>query len=85
MHISLPTSLASTNADLLESVRSAPPLVYLALAAVSLLVALRIMRSLRKAFMPLGALLQAAAGIAVVSVAVVIALVLVAMAALNAQ
>lgn len=85
MHISLPTALATTNADLLETVRSAPPLLYLALAAVSLLVALRIMRSLRKAFMPLGALLQAAAGIAVVSVAVVFALLLVAMAALNAQ
>ncbi|MDY7085827.1 MAG: hypothetical protein SYR96_12045 [Actinomycetota bacterium] len=85
MHISLTASLASTNADLLETVRSAPPLVYLALAAVSLLVALRIMRSLRQAFMPLGALLQAAAGIAVVSVAVVFALILVAAAALSAQ
>ncbi|GAB2591517.1 hypothetical protein Aab01nite_38950 [Paractinoplanes abujensis] len=83
MLTSLPTSLG--NAGLLDTVRSAPPIVYLALAAVSLLVALRIMRALRKAFMPLGALLQAAAGIAVVSVAVVLALVLVAAAALSAQ
>ncbi len=77
----LPTSLTSNG--LLEAVRTAPPAVYLLLAALLLLIALRVLRSLRRAFMPLGALLQTVTATFVVTITVGLALVLLAAAAVS--
>ena len=80
---SLPTSTASS--DLLQTMRDIPTVVYLLLAALSLLTALRMMGFLRRAFLPLGALFRAVLATAVITGAVVLALVLVAAAAVSAH
>jgi hypothetical protein len=76
---------SSASNDLLDMVRTAPPVAYLLLAALCLVVALRLLRYLRKAFMPLGALLQMVTATLVVTVAVGVALLLVAAAAVSAH
>jgi hypothetical protein len=78
----LPTSSAS---NLLETMRDVPTAVYLLLAALFLVSALRIMSYLRRAFLPVGVMLRAVAATVVVTAAVVLALVLVAAAAFSAH
>jgi hypothetical protein len=58
------------------------PIVYLVLAALSLLLALRLMK---RALAPVGALVQAVAAAAVVAFAITLALVLVAAAAFSSH
>jgi hypothetical protein len=82
MFSSLPTSSASNP---LDAMRDVPTAVYLLLAAVSLLSALRMMGYLRRAFLPFWALLRAVAATVVVTAAVVLALVLVTAAAVSAH
>jgi hypothetical protein len=74
---------SSASNDLADAVRSFPPVVYLLLAAVCLVVALRLLGYLRKAFMPLRALLQMASATLILAVAVGVALLLVAAAAVG--
>ena len=80
---SLPT--APPDGDVLDVLRSVPSSVYLVLAALSLLIALRVLRSLRRGLLPLGMLLHAAAAMVVLAGAVGVALVLVAAAAVSAH
>ncbi|GID97180.1 hypothetical protein ACFQFC_02765 [Amorphoplanes digitatis] len=81
MFSSVPTSSANNP---LDAMRDVPTAVYLLLAALALLSALRMMGDLRRAFPPFWALVHAVAATAVVTAAVVLALVLVVAAAVSA-
>ena len=76
-----PTALVSNG--LLNAALTAPPFVYLLLAALSLSVALRALSHLRRAFPPLSALIQIVATTIAATVAVGVALLLMAAAAVG--
>ena len=80
-----PSAHLPSAGSLLDAARATPPVVYLLLATLSLLVALRVLRFLRRASMPLGALLQLATATAVVTVAVGAAILLMAAAAVTSH
>ncbi|WP_433831005.1 hypothetical protein ACQP2E_12370 [Actinoplanes sp. CA-015351] len=79
MSFLFPTTSPAT-VDALDAAWMHQPLVYLAVAAICLLIALRF---LRRALAPIGALIQAVAAAAVVAFAAVIALAMLVLAAVT--